>query len=286
MLLFARDIADKNHVHAHEDRDAGLKAYMDYQRKLYPYTIFRAGLDLAYKELDDILNYADNGYRPPPGSQRQEYPADVDQWFREQYPWSCNFLGRDAVHTLLVVMIQGMENSRAYQRLNVYHWMTLYDVVHNTVRFYNDLLTFSPDRAGDLRLSQGVRVNFDDLVNNHWSRLDFMILSRPDYPHERLLAANQPIEQAIQERVQEGEPPPVALEKIVARFQLDPATLACLRHDPISENLLQLVPVPVEEQPYACLSEMSDDDSGVSRTDREYSLNYQLFRKSKTHAPA
>ena len=65
MLIFAKDLRKKGHEHSRENLDLGLKKYMEYQRSLFPYTIVRAGLDLAYKELDDILNYMDNNYSPP-----------------------------------------------------------------------------------------------------------------------------------------------------------------------------------------------------------------------------
>ena len=61
MLIFAKDIGKRDHKHALEDKLPELKQYMEYQRKLFPYTIVRAGLDLAYKELDDILDFIENG---------------------------------------------------------------------------------------------------------------------------------------------------------------------------------------------------------------------------------
>ncbi|MFQ5443430.1 MAG: hypothetical protein ACE5EK_02315 [Nitrospinales bacterium] len=60
MLVFAKDITQKDYHSAREEGNPGFKEYMDYQRKLFPYTIIRAGLDLAYKELDDILEYIEN----------------------------------------------------------------------------------------------------------------------------------------------------------------------------------------------------------------------------------
>ena len=59
MLIFAKDISQRDFIHSAEDQDPEIKKYMDYQRCLFPYTIIRGGLDLAYKEVDDILNYLD-----------------------------------------------------------------------------------------------------------------------------------------------------------------------------------------------------------------------------------
>ena len=56
MIIFSKDIGQRDHIHVLEDKLPDLKDYMNYQRKLFPYTIVRAGLDLAYKEVDDILN--------------------------------------------------------------------------------------------------------------------------------------------------------------------------------------------------------------------------------------
>ncbi len=71
MLIFAKDITQRDHKHSQEENDAELQQYMEYQRKLFPYTVIRAGLDLAYKELDDILVYLDNESKPPADSARQ-----------------------------------------------------------------------------------------------------------------------------------------------------------------------------------------------------------------------
>ena len=68
MLIFAKDITQRDHQHAREADNAALREYMEYQRKLFPYTVIRAGLDLAYKELDDVLNYVDNDHRKPEGA--------------------------------------------------------------------------------------------------------------------------------------------------------------------------------------------------------------------------
>ncbi len=284
MLVFAKDINLKNYNHALEDSDSELKNYMDYQRKLFPYTIFRAGLDLAYKELDDILNYVDNGYKPPTDSPRKEFPEDVDDWFKQQYPWSSAFLNKDAVHSVLVVLIKGMESFRSYEFLNAYHWMVMYDVVQNAVSFYNDLLTFSPDRATDIKLSQKIPIKFDDFVNNYWIKLDFMIMSKPDYPHERLLAKNRPIEETIRELMNDGNNPADALEKVAQKFSLELATLSCLRHETVTEKMLELRSAPMAEDPYKIMYETCSENGqlkGLTNLDADYFNNYQLLKAQK-----
>ena len=92
MLIFAKDISNRDFIHSAEDRDPDIKKYMDYQRCLFPYTIVRGGLDLAYKELDDILNYLDNSNQPPVDSNRQEYPSDIPDWYRARFPWTAGFI--------------------------------------------------------------------------------------------------------------------------------------------------------------------------------------------------
>ncbi|MEC7640543.1 MAG: hypothetical protein VYC17_00155, partial [Nitrospinota bacterium] len=102
MLIFAKDIRKRNHEHSRESLDPGLKKYMEYQRDLFPFTIVRSGLDLAYKDLDDILNYIDNNYQPTADAQRKEFPADIPEWYREHYPWTSNFMNMENVHSMLV----------------------------------------------------------------------------------------------------------------------------------------------------------------------------------------
>ena len=85
MLIFAKDISNRDFIHSAEDQDPDIKEYMSYQRSLFPYTIVRGGLDLAYKELDDILSYLDNESKPPEDSNRQEYPSDVPSWYKARF---------------------------------------------------------------------------------------------------------------------------------------------------------------------------------------------------------
>ena len=87
-----------------------LREYMEYQRKLFPYTVIRAGLDLAYKELDDVLNYIDNDHQKPEGSMREDYPSDIPDWYRQQFPWSGSFMEMEDMHSLLVLLIKAMDS--------------------------------------------------------------------------------------------------------------------------------------------------------------------------------
>ncbi len=232
MIVFAKDITVRDHKHVVEERVSALKKYMEYQRKLFPYTVVRAGLDLAYKELDDIMNYVDNDHQPPPGSSRQEYPADVSSWYSQRFPWTSAFLKMDDTHYLLVVLIKVMDSFRTREAVNSYHLMVLYDCVHNIVVLYNKLLENSSEGARDINLSKGVPVNFDDFINNYWPHLDFMILSKPDYPHARHSERKQKIEAAFSKRLAEGEDLLDALGKIAEPFGLEKTAVALLRRDP------------------------------------------------------
>jgi len=284
MLVFAKDIRKKGHKHSREGIDPGLKEYMDYQRSLFPFTIIRSALDLAYKDIDDLLSYMDNNYRAPGDSQRKEFPDDIPLWYQDHYPWTSNFMDMENAHSMLVVLITAMENSRALEIMNSYHWMVVYDVVHNMVKFYNDLLSVSGERAEELRLSKGVAVHFDDFVNNYWGHLDFMIMSKPDYPHARLMGRNQKIEKEIQKLMTEGDTPETALEKIAQPFGLDEYTLACLRHDPMNAKLMELK--HADEDPYAHLyCDMPGNPSigKISVIDAEYAMNYKFFLDQKDH---
>ncbi|MBI4389420.1 MAG: hypothetical protein HY580_04500 [Nitrospinae bacterium] len=287
MLLFAKDITRRNPVHAREDRDPGLKEYMEYQRRLFPYTIARAGLDLAYKELDDILRYADNGFQPPPDSSRKDYPADVDAWYKDRFPWTASFLGMEDMHCLLVVLIRAADSFRTHEAPNACHWMVLYDAAHNLVSDYNVLLRTSPESARDINLSKGVEVDFDDFVNNYWPRLDFMLLSRPDYPHARLMERNRRIELAVRERMGEGDPPLQALEKAAGEFDVDESALALLGRNPLQSRFAELVPMPLDESRYAWLYREQDDPrfGKISAVDREYALNFELTKNSRASQP-
>ena len=244
MLIFAKDIGKRDHKHALEDKLPELKQYMEYQRKLFPYTVVRAGLDLAYKELDDILDFIENGYRPPEDSSRREYPTDVNQWYKNRFPWSSAFLKMEEMHFALVVLVKAMDSFGTNEKINAYHWSVLYDSVHNIIQVYNDLIQNDPGNSRDIHLSNAVEVNFDDFINNYWPDLDFMIFSQADYPHARHQERKNLLEEEIKDIMSEGIEPLVALEKLEHPFKLDQATLKLLRRDPVDTRQLELKGVP------------------------------------------
>ena len=244
MLIFAKDIGKRDHKHELEDKLPELKQYMEYQRKLFPYTVVRAGLDLAYKELDDILDFIENGYRPPEDSSRREYPTDVNQWYKSRFPWSSAFLKMEEMHFALVVLVKAMDSFGTNEKINAYHWSVLYDSVHNIIQVYNDLIQNDPGNSRDIHLSNAVEVNFDDFINNYWPDLDFMIFSQADFPHARHQERKNLLEEEIKDIMSEGIEPLVALEKLEHPFKLDQATLKLLRRDPVDTRLLELKGVP------------------------------------------
>tara|TARA_B110000438_G_scaffold231505_1_gene226851 strand:- start:1068 stop:1925 length:858 start_codon:yes stop_codon:yes gene_type:complete len=244
MLIFAKDIGKRDHKHALEDKLPELKQYMEYQRKLFPYTIVRAGLDLAYKELDDILDFIENGYRPPEDSSRREYPTDVNQWYKSRFPWSSAFLKMEDMHFALVVLVKAMDSFGTHEKINAYHWAVLYDSVNNIIQVYNDLVRNDPGNSRDIHLSNAVEVNFDDFINNYWPDLDFMTFSEADYPHIHHQERKNLLEEEIKDVMSEGVEPLVALEKLDHPFKLDESTLKLLRRDPVETRFLELKGVP------------------------------------------
>jgi hypothetical protein len=284
MLIFAKDISNREHKHSRESDDPELKAYMEYQRKLFPYTIVRAGLDLAYKELDDILEYQDNDHQPPPDSSRKEYPADIPHWYKTRFPWSSAFLKMEDMHFALVTMVKAMDSFRTEEMVNSYHLAVLYDSVHNIVEIYNGLLKQNADQARDIHLSNGVPVSFDDFINNYWPHLDFMILSQPDFPHAVRMPRNREIEDAIKNLMADGSEPLKALETIASTFHLHPTTLNMLRRDPVKTDDLNLNAMIQKTDTYSGLyEEVSDNSKGgtISFIDREYQNSFEFFKKTE-----
>jgi hypothetical protein len=284
MLIFAKDITERDHKHSLEDQDPELKAYMEYQRKLFPYTIVRAGLDLAYKELDDILVYQDNDQQPPPDSSRKEYPADIPQWYKTRFPWSSAFLKMEDMHFALVTMVKAMDSFRTEEDINSYHLAILYDAVHNIVEIYNGLLKQNPDQARDIHLSNNVVVSFDDFINNYWPHLDFMILSQPDFPHAAHMRRNREIEDAIKNLMADGIEPLKALETIAATFHLHATTLTMLRRDPVKTDDLSLHSNIQKADTFSKLyEEISDSSTGgkISFIDQEYQKSFEFSKKTE-----
>ncbi|MBT5470037.1 MAG: hypothetical protein HOK41_05495 [Nitrospina sp.] len=282
MLIFSKDIGQRDHIHELEDKLPNLKVYMEYQRKLFPYTVIRAGLDLAYKEVDDILNFVDNDYRPPADSNRQEYPSDVDQWYRQRFPWSSAFLKMEDLHYTLVTLVKAMDSFRTHETANSYHWAVLYDSVHNIIQVYNSLIREKPDQSRDIHLSNGVEVDFDDFINNYWLNLDFMIFSQADFPHDRHMERKEAIEEAIKQRMAEGEEPLAALENLKPELKPEEATLKLLRRDPVETRLLELTSFPETGKQYESLyqNKLETPKHGkVSVVDADYLNNHETFSK-------
>ena len=267
MLIFAKDIGQRDHRHELEDKLPELKQYMEYQRKLFPYTVVRAGLDLAYKEVDDIMNFIDNDYQPPADSSRQEYPSDVEQWYANRFPWTSAFLKMEDMHFTLVTLVKAMDSFRTHESASAYHWPVLYDSVHNIIQVYNSLIRDDPGNSRDIHLSNAVEVNFDDFINNYWFDLDFMVFSQADYPHARHQERKNLLEEEIKDIIAEGVEPLVALEKLDPPFKLDDATLKLLRRDPVETRFLELKSIP----------ETGDQFDGIYK---EYVENPQYGRLS------
>ena len=282
MLIFSKDIGQRDHIHALEDKLPELKNYMEYQRNLFPYTVVRAGLDLAYKELDDILNFVDNDYHPPAESNRQDYPSDVDQWFRQRFPWSSAFLKMEDMHFTLVTLVKAMDSFRTYEKANSYHWTVLYDSVHNIIRVYNSLIREKPDQSRDIHLSNGIEVDFDDFINNYWLNLDFMIFSKADFPHKRHMGRKESIEEAIKHRMAEGEEPLVAIENLKPDLKPDEATLKLLRRDLVETCFLELASQPETSKKYAHINEKvfeTPEHGKISTIDADYLANHEFFKR-------
>ncbi len=287
MLIFAKDISQRDHRHALEDKLPELKQYMEYQRKLFPYTVVRAGLDLAYKELDDIMNFVDNDYRPPTDSSRQEYPADVNQWYKSRFPWSSAFLKMEDMHFALVVLVKAMDSFRTHESANTYHWAVLYDSVHNIVQVYNDLIRNDPGNSRDVHLSNAVEVDFDDFINNYWHDLDFMIFSQADYPHPRHQKRKDSIEEKIKDIMSEGVEPLAALEKLDT--PLDASTLKLLRRDPVETRFLELKSVPDTSNEFDKIYKKYLEDPQYGRLsviDAEYITNCPLAAEADSNSPS
>jgi hypothetical protein len=192
------------------------------------------------------------------------------------------------MHSLLVLMIKAMDSFRTYEKCNAYHWTVLYDTTRNITKVYNELLSADPTHARDIQLSQGVEVNFEDFINNYWPHLEFMILSKPDFAHTRLMERVQQVEDFVKERMADGEAPLAALEQAGKQYDLDPATLSLLRRDKLLPDLAALQIFSLKESPfeslYQAVPEGGDSPApALSFLDADYEKNFNLLR---SQAPA
>ncbi len=240
MLIFAKAIDQRPESSLLENISPEEREREEYYKKLFPYTIVRAGLDLSYKELDDILDFVENDHQPPEGSSRQDYPADIDAWYHSRFPWTANFLDKESAHFSLVLLVKAMDSFGSYETMNAIHLMLLYDCVQSIVSLYNKLLEEAPEKARDITLSKGVPVDFDDFINQYWPHIDFALMSKADYPHEAHAERKGKIENFMESLLMDGVEPLKAIDSTVEEFDLSPSVKVLLRRDEISRKLLEL----------------------------------------------
>ncbi len=274
MLIFAKDIRKRDHLHAREEFDPKLREYMEYQRKLFPYTIIRGGLDFAYKELDDILRFVDNDHKPPPDVSRQDFPADVGQWFSNRFPWTSAFMSMEDMHGLMVRLIGAMDSFRTLEVLTAWHLAVLYDTTHNIIEIYNTALKDGNEVSRDIHLSSGVPVLFEDFINNHWPHLEFMLLSKPDYPHAKLLERNFLIEDYVKTQIADGLHPLEVLKMADEKFNFNRGTLELLRRDEITPELADFTEIKIEDDPFDSLY-LAKNSNELSSIDSDYERNFK-----------
>ena len=272
MLIFSKDIRKRDHAHPGEATDAALADYMQYQRALFPYTVVRAGLDFAYKELDDILRYVDNDHQPPPDVSRQDFPADVPAWYQKRFPWTAAFMSMEDMHGLMVRLIKAMDSFRTLEVPNAWHLTVLYDTTHNIVGIYNDALENGHSVARDIHLSKEVPVRFEDFINNYWPHLEFMLLSKPDYAHAPLMERNFLIEDFVTSQIADGLHPLEALKLADEKFHFHPGTLELLRRDEITPGMAELPTLSVETDVHA-ETYAPAKETGLSPADESFARN-------------
>ena len=163
--------------------------------------------------------------------------------------------------------------------------MVLYDSVHNITQVYNSLIRENSDQSRDIHLSSGVNVDFDDFINNYWPNLDFMTFSQADFPHKQHIQRKEAIEEAIKQRMAEGEEPLAALENLQPNLKPDTATLKLLRRDPVETMFLELTSHPETGKQYESLyqEKLKTTEHGIiSIIDSEYLANYEYFSNQKS----
>jgi len=240
MLVFAKSIDQRPESDDPKNIDPEERKRQEYFRSLFPYTVVRAGLDLSYKELDDILDYIENDHQPPAGASRKEYPTDLNGWYHSRFPWTANFLDMESTHYALVLLVKSMDSFGSYETMNAIHLMILYDCVESIVSLYNKLLEESPEKARDISLSKGVAVDFDGFVDLYWPNIDFALMSKADYPHKVHSGRKEEIESFMENLLMDGIEPLQAIDSTVDEFELPLSVKVLLRRDEISRKLLEL----------------------------------------------
>jgi len=269
MLAFAKDINQGNPSHPEESKNSELKEYMDYQRALNHERLIYNALDQAKTSLQSNMTEFENDHE------------QLESYLKKSFPISNGPLKSvDTIMFMLRKLVNGHNSTNNWYRMNSYYHALVYDCIKSFVAAYNKTTTENPEQAGELKISEGIEIDFDDWVNLFLPDLDFHIgknLEGSQYPFAK---RNKTIEGKINQEMNNGKTFEEALGEIKKEYEIDSSSINFLLNKEITKKDMELFYTSVENPIYAYLTEKESGSwagvEGESLLDQAYYLGSTL----------
>ena len=249
MLAFVLDITQNKPSNSKENENDEVKQYMDYQRKLNHINLVKHSLDYAKNQLQENIDSSES--------------EKLSQFLKNIFPISHQFADVETLMLMLRKLMNSQNSSNNWYRMNSFYHAVVFESMQEFVKFYNQLLVESPERAKDLSVSEGTEVDFEDWSYLYFQDMDFHIGKSLSYTHYPFAKRNKTIEGKWQEEINEGKSKAEALKAIQADYEIDDTSMKILLGQKISPPDLELLYTSVENPIYEALTEVEDGRWGV-----------------------
>ena len=249
MLAFVLDITQNKPANSKENENDEVKQYMDYQRKLNHINLVKHSLEYAKNQLQENIDSSES--------------EKLSQFLKNIFPISHQFADVETLMLMLRKLMNSQNSSNNWYRMNSFYHAVVFESMQEFVKFYNQLLVESPERAKDLGVSEGTEVDFEDWSYLYFQDMDFHIGKSLSYTHYPFAKRNKTIEGKWQEEINEGKSKAEALKAIQADYEIDDTSMKILLGQKISPPDLELLYTSVENPIYEALTEVEDGRWGV-----------------------
>ena len=249
MLAFVLDITQNKPSNSKENENDEVKQYMDYQRKLNHINLVKHSLEYAKNQLQENIDSSES--------------EKLSQFLKNIFPISHQFADVETLMLMLRKLMNSQNSSNNWYRMNSFYHAVVFESMQEFVKFYNQLLVESPERAKDLSVSEGTEVDFEDWSYLYFQDMDFHIGKSLSYTHYPFAKRNKTIEGKWQEEINEGKSKAEALKAIQADYEIDDTSMKILLGQKISPPDLELLYTSVENPIYEALTEVEDGRWGV-----------------------
>ena len=275
MLAFAKDITQKEPNHPEEGKNAKLKEYMDYQRKINHEK-------LIYHSLDHAKNYLQKTINDMRGDEKK-----LKGYLEKAFPVSHRYADSDTVMLMLRKLQNAHNATNNWYRLNRFYSGLVYDAMSRFIQIYNRLINEAPEKSEEYGVTDKLEIDFDDWVRLFFHDLDFLIGQPLPYVHFTFRKRNLAIEDSIQKGADSGKSREQAIEEAAKQFNIEEDAVAILSNKTVDEKNLELFYTSVENPIYEFLYDTASEEGfmdGECLIDHSYFLSHQLKGLSEKEA--